>query len=520
MGQNQTIRSHVQRQYNAVKKSDKRDYLVIEEAKKLQSLDEYPIDFKKLAVLFMLDFDKNGKFSLDDLMKFTDWCGTVTEHLKTDQQSFKSELQAQCTLHMWKQINTARNGKKVFGDWFVRVFSVGHIVKCPKYPKTHWVSIDTASIIHELLSIKELYGISCQQFMNLMQTVGEEKGLMSLDDVDLDDVIPTDVIHDFAVSFITGFLNMMSSLGFSPEKYLTTAVAVMDSTKPVLESTNNNNVISNSKTPTEEISSTLASSMNNTSVNSSSMPPLKLGIPKLNIGISQTTMPVVNTTKASENDDSYSSEDDDSEDLESSSNTNNVSQPPVPSLSLKLLPIPALSLQSNPSVVNNATSQQQSSSKSESNSSTLPFTKLALPKINASPTIEPPQDPNIINKSPPNLNISTPSNTFTTLSPNASAFLLNEQNNLEKIEESGLSDEELSESAESDNSDDDDSDIASPRKAPQVHPLLLQVSNVSAESNKPKIPTLSIKKEPSASSAQPSSDEVSVNGISMKKLKF
>ncbi|KAG2385617.1 hypothetical protein C9374_003432 [Naegleria lovaniensis] len=528
MGQNQTIRSHLQRQYNAVKKSDKRDYLVIEEAKKLQSLDEYPIDFKKLAVLFMLDFDKNGKFSLDDLMKFTDWCGTVTEHLKTDQQSFKSELQAQCTLHMWKQINTARNGKQVFGDWFVRVFSVGHIVKCPKYPKTHWVSIDTASIIHELLSIKELYGISCQELINLMQSVGEEKGLMSLDDEELDEVIPTDVIHDFAVSFITGFLNMMSSLGFSPEKYLTTAVAVMDSTKPSVESTTNNNdnttntcsintVVSDSKTSNVENPSTLSSSTNSTSTNSM---PFKLGIPKLNIANSQTTaQPSLNATTTSANSDSYSSDDDDdSEDLESPSNTNNASKPIIPSLSLSLNnTTPALSLKIKP----NTTTQQPNSSKAvESNtSSALPFTKLALPKINASPTMEPPQDPNMINKSPPNLNISTPPNTFTTLSPNASAFLLPEQNNLEKMGESGLSDDELSESAESDNSDDDDIDIASPRKTPQIHPALLlpQVSNVSTETVKPKT-TLSIKS--SVPSTQPSSDEVSVNGISMKKLKF
>lgn len=52
-------------------------------------MEDSPIDFKKLAVLFMLDVDKNGKFTLDDLLKFTDWCSSVTLHIINDRQSFK-----------------------------------------------------------------------------------------------------------------------------------------------------------------------------------------------------------------------------------------------------------------------------------------------------------------------------------------------------------------------------------------------------------------------------------------------
>ncbi|EFC38893.1 predicted protein [Naegleria gruberi] len=502
MGQiNTTIRSHVQKQYQLVKKKPEREYLTIEEAKKLQSLDEYPIDFKKLAVLFMLDFDKNGKFSLDDLMKFTDWCGSVTEHLKTDQHGFKSELQAQCTLHMWKQINTARNGKKVFGDWFVRVFSVGHIIKLPKHPKTHWVSIDTASVIYELLSIKELYGISTQQFIDLMQAVGEEKGLMPRDEEDLDEVVPTEVIHDFAVAFITGFLNMMSSLGFSPQKYLTTSVALnVDNLHSVgtPENTNQPNSSTNEVTNTQQ--------------DNVKPVPMSFPIPKLSgIGSANTqpkpiTTPITTTavTSPTEDSDEYSSDESDGGEA----------QKPEPTK----LGIPSLKLNTNnatvpPSFKLNIPTKDTNSSNT-TNTTNLPTNNLAVPKM----SIPGSKVDSIVH-----------SGSGYSLSPTASAFLLQDQNNLEKLEEKQFSEEDLSEkddpaSDDSDYSSEDDIEDEPPKEVkpstkPVIPALSLNLAGAKPQpSTKPFIPTLSMSK---ATTQQPTeTDKVSVNGISMKKLKL
>ena len=142
----------------------------------------------------MLDMDKNGKITMPDMMKFADWCAAVTrfvwEQNKSDQQSFLSELQAQCTLTMWKQVCISQQGKKAFADWFLRLFSVGMVVKLSKYPETTFLNTDTVSTLHEILSIQELYGINCQALIDLMQRMGEEMGILKLDDEDLDDVIP------------------------------------------------------------------------------------------------------------------------------------------------------------------------------------------------------------------------------------------------------------------------------------------------------------------------------------------
>lgn len=87
----------------------------------------------------------------------------------------------------------------------------------PKY-QSSFISTDTVSTLHEILCIQELYGINCQALIDVMQRVGEELGMMGLDDEELDDVIPAKIVHMFAENFCSGFCNMMNQLGF--DKYL------------------------------------------------------------------------------------------------------------------------------------------------------------------------------------------------------------------------------------------------------------------------------------------------------------
>ncbi len=87
----------------------------------------------------------------------------------------------------------------------------------PKY-QSSFISTDTVSTLHEIFCIQELYGINCQALIDVMQRVGEELGMMGLDDEELDDVIPAKIVHMFAENFCSGFCNMMNQLGF--DKYL------------------------------------------------------------------------------------------------------------------------------------------------------------------------------------------------------------------------------------------------------------------------------------------------------------
>lgn len=207
------LKTHVEKEFNRLKKN-KRNHLTVDEAKQLCSFEDYPINFSKLAILYMLDADKNGKFSIDDLYTFAKFCTKAVKN----HHNFKSELSAQCTFYMWKLVSVDEG--KSFVQWFGKLCSAGMKVKIPKYPDVVMLNTDVVSTIHELLSIKESYGVTCQMLIVLMQNVGEEMGLMKLDDEELDDVVPLQVIHIFAQEFIDGFLKMMNELGFKKEIYL------------------------------------------------------------------------------------------------------------------------------------------------------------------------------------------------------------------------------------------------------------------------------------------------------------
>jgi hypothetical protein len=62
----------------------------------------------------MLDFDKNGKFTKSDFKNFFNFCLKASENSKlSEEQNWQNEIEAQCTLCLWKQVST-NTGKKAF----------------------------------------------------------------------------------------------------------------------------------------------------------------------------------------------------------------------------------------------------------------------------------------------------------------------------------------------------------------------------------------------------------------------
>lgn len=215
MGQyNSQIGENIEIEYKrALKKDSKRSYLTIDEAKRLKSpLDDISINFSRIAVLYLLDFDKNGKFTLDDLVAFGKFCCRVPNSL-----NFGQEVEAQCTLCMWKQVSSVE-GKKSFVSWFVRVFSTGMKVSLQNYENI-FINADTVSTIHELLQIKESFELTPQNLIAMMQDVGIEMGLMVENDDLFDNLVPIETLELFAENFVVGFFNVMSDIGFLKEIY-------------------------------------------------------------------------------------------------------------------------------------------------------------------------------------------------------------------------------------------------------------------------------------------------------------
>ena len=170
------------------------------------------MNFSRIAVLYLLDHDKNGKFSLHDIKEFAKFCSKIPAST-----TYAQELEAQCTLCMWKQATSAE-GRKSFVDWFVRCFSTGMKVKVKGYD-CPLVNADIVSTIHELLQFKEYFELTPQNLISMMQSVGVEMGLIKPEDELIDNVVPLQTIQIFAENYILGFFDIMSEIGFIQEIY-------------------------------------------------------------------------------------------------------------------------------------------------------------------------------------------------------------------------------------------------------------------------------------------------------------
>eukprot|EP01080_Neovahlkampfia_damariscottae_P005709 gene5709-9529_t len=199
---------------------NKHSFLTVEEVKNIRIDKIFPdetLRINRLSIIYMLDFDKNGKFSVQDLTDFAEFASKISSI--SQMGNFRNELEAQCTLCMWKQLTTEK-GQKAFIDWCSRLFSCRMRVKVPNYENIAFVHSDIIPTLHELFQIKETYSLSPQDLTTLMQRVGEENGYMKLEDEKLDNVVPLECIKLFSKYFAEGFIQMMSNLGYSREKFI------------------------------------------------------------------------------------------------------------------------------------------------------------------------------------------------------------------------------------------------------------------------------------------------------------
>jgi hypothetical protein len=192
----------------------------IEEVKNIRIekiFPDEPLKLLRISVIYMLDCDKNGKFSLQDLFDFAEFVSKIASIAQPG--NLRQELEAQCTLCMWKQVSTEK-GQKAFVEWCCRLFSCRMRVKVDHYENTSFVSSDIIPTVHDLFQIKDSYELTPQDLTTLLQRVGEENGIMKLEDVKLDNVVPLECIKIFSKFFTDGFLEMMKTLGFEREKFI------------------------------------------------------------------------------------------------------------------------------------------------------------------------------------------------------------------------------------------------------------------------------------------------------------
>lgn len=79
------------------------------------------------------------------------------------------------------------------------------------------MKIDVVAMLHDLCKVKMMNGLDVQSFVDLLQQCGEEQGLMSLQNEEFDEFVPTVVIKEFVKEFFKGFSILMNEIGFNQQ---------------------------------------------------------------------------------------------------------------------------------------------------------------------------------------------------------------------------------------------------------------------------------------------------------------
>lgn len=119
-----------------------------------------------------MDEDKDGRFTLEELINFGKFCND--QSLKFKGYEFQFQLQAQSTICLWQSVQ--KGDEDDFTAWVGRLLyentGVQYFDSVPDIP---FVRIETVKLLYDILDMKLLNSFSLQNFFNLLQHAAEER---------------------------------------------------------------------------------------------------------------------------------------------------------------------------------------------------------------------------------------------------------------------------------------------------------------------------------------------------------
>uniref|UniRef100_A0A7S3JL36 Uncharacterized protein n=1 Tax=Euplotes harpa TaxID=151035 RepID=A0A7S3JL36_9SPIT len=105
---------------------------------------------------------------------------------------------------MWKEVNSKEGNEQKFVDWISNLMLSSS--KEPKYfdgnKDIPFIKCEALHQLYEVFYVKQTHNLDFQAFVSLLQDVGEEKGIMRVEEEEQDDYVPLAVIQDLALHFI------------------------------------------------------------------------------------------------------------------------------------------------------------------------------------------------------------------------------------------------------------------------------------------------------------------------------
>jgi len=194
-----------------VKRDAHRQHLVLSEVLRLVPPEDYPVKMSHIGILYAIDQNRDGRFTLAELEEFAILCRDESSNFKA--YEFNFQLQALCTVRMSRELR-GESADSEFSAWIGKMLyensGVEYFKECPSIP---FVSIESVKLLYDIMDMKMFKSFSLQDLFNLLQQAAEEINLMPLECKNLDNHIPLSVCQDFARDFFLGFNNLFKEIG-------------------------------------------------------------------------------------------------------------------------------------------------------------------------------------------------------------------------------------------------------------------------------------------------------------------
>ena len=141
--------------------------------------EDYRINMCHLGMLFMMDWNKDGRFSLDDMQSFGKMSIKTIQDKGFKTHELSQQIQAHCTLEMWQTVCGSSAKEDDFVAWLSRVLQENEqFTYFDQNQEVAFVPQSTIKLLYEVLHVRETHNIEFQSFLALMQQTGEEMEVM------------------------------------------------------------------------------------------------------------------------------------------------------------------------------------------------------------------------------------------------------------------------------------------------------------------------------------------------------
>ncbi|TNJ29210.1 hypothetical protein GMRT_11953 [Giardia muris] len=177
--------------------------------------DACRFDPTHLPLLYLIDEDKDGLFSLHDLMNLGYYRGVVEELTGCRSSESVSAIEAFAT-----GLLAAQSTVDAFAEWFVQLLE--HVDGTHMVGAARCVPSTTIYVLHTVLKIGAVMQESFEQFLEMFHRAGLQLGLLSLEQERMSTTsIPVVLLKVFATtlyqSFSTTFRSLRLNLDTIPE---------------------------------------------------------------------------------------------------------------------------------------------------------------------------------------------------------------------------------------------------------------------------------------------------------------